>query len=191
MRAAAGATASPPFTPVNAAAARGIAQRDYVVTTLDESFRDEVLAHFLALDAEERALRFGHAVRNHTIEAYVAGIPFERHVMFGAYDTRLRLVGVGHLALAGQDEVRDETEFGVSVERAARRRGIAMTLMQCALAAARERDVRTFSLHFSSGNTAMHRIACAAGMTLQHAYGEVHGVLDLWACTIGRDGRAR
>lgn len=180
MRAATGAGASPPSAPANPAAARGIAQRDYVVTTLDESFRGEVLAHFLALDADERALRFGHAVRDRTIAAYVAGIPFERDVTFGAYDMRLRLVGVGHLALASQDTVQDEAEFGVSVERAARRRGIAMTLMQCALAAARERAVRTFSLHFSSGNTAMHRIACAAGMTLEHAYGEVHGVCDLW-----------
>lgn len=191
MRAAAGAGASPRTAPVDPAAAHGIARQDYVVTTLDESFRDEVLAHFLALDADERALRFGQTVRDPTIEAYVGGTPFERDVMFGAYDTRLRLVGVGHLALAGQDDARDESEFGVSVKREARRRGIAMTLTQCALAAARECAVQTFSLHFSSGNTAMHRIACATGMTLQRAFGEVHGVLDLRACAGGRNANVR
>ena len=166
-------------TGTDLATARGVAQRNFVVITLGVSLREDVLAHFLALDADERTLRFGHAVRDPTIKAYVSGIRFERDVIFGAYDTRLRLVGVGHLALTGSDDAQREAEFGVSVAREARRRGIGATLMRCALAAARERSVGTFSLHFNAGNTAMYRIARATGMTLQCAYGEMHGVVDL------------
>jgi hypothetical protein len=46
-------------------------------------------------------------------------------------------------------------------------------------AQSRERALGAFSLHFSSGNTAMYRLARATGMTLRHACGDMHGVLAL------------
>jgi hypothetical protein len=62
------------------------------------------------------------------VTRYVEGINFERDTVFGVYDRRLRLLGVGHLAFAPKESTRISgatikpvvAEFGVSVTAAAR-----------------------------------------------------------------------
>jgi RimJ/RimL family protein N-acetyltransferase len=158
--------------------ALGIAHRTYVVTPLAAPFRADVAAHLLELDTEDRAMRFGHAVRDRTIETYVAGMHFARDVVLGAHDTRLRLIGVAHLVFTGEAGQAREAEFGVSVRHDARGRGVGCSLFQAALGNARRQAVHAFSMHIVADNTAMLRIARRAGMTLHREYGEVRAVLD-------------
>lgn len=157
----------------------GITRQTYIVTPLSGFFRADVLAHLLALDASERTLRFGHAVRDHAIEAYVASMCFGRGEVFGAHDARLNLVGVGHLVVRGEPDQARHGELGLSVQREARGRGIGSALFQYALHAARAVTARTFSMQYAAENHAMHRIAHRAGMRRHCTYGEVHATLDL------------
>ena len=59
--------------------------------------------HFLALDAEDRRLRFGVSLNDDAVRAYVARIDFERDAALGVYDDALRLIGAAHVAKAKPD----------------------------------------------------------------------------------------
>lgn len=90
-----------------------------MVRELAANDRDALLAHFLALDDEDRLLRFGQIVPNHVIENYVRTMDFTRDTVFGVFDHQLELIGVGHLAYLPAQNDKRTAEFGVSVlERA-------------------------------------------------------------------------
>ncbi len=74
-----------------------------------------MLAHFLALDEDDRLLRFGQIVLDHVIENYVHNLNFANDIVFGA---SLELIGVGHLAYLPAEGDKRTAEFGVSVRKA-------------------------------------------------------------------------
>jgi hypothetical protein len=167
-----------PVRPGEAADA-DVAHRSVIVTPLDDRFRWTILGHLLSLDDADRILRFGNPVRDRTIETYVENIDFEQDRVVGAHDTQLALIGVGHLAFTGDPQMGLDCDFGMSVLRRARRRGVGSALFRQALAFAHTRAARRFSMHFLSHNAATLHIARRAGMKLQLSYGESHAVLDL------------
>src|SRR5260221_3206995 len=74
--------------------------------------------HLLALDSEDRRLRFGIPLGDAAIGAYIARIDFQRDAVFGIFDDQLALVGAAHLAHSP-----GHAELGVSVLPAHRGRG--------------------------------------------------------------------
>src|SRR4051812_17751462 len=70
------------------------------VKELSERDRRRLLMHFLALDDNDRLLRFGTVLPDELITRYVQRLDFSRDTVFGVYDDNLRLTGVGHLAFA-------------------------------------------------------------------------------------------
>lgn len=144
------------------------------VERLTEAERPLLLAHFLALPAADRALRFGTAVRARLIAAYVERIDFRRDTIFGVHDPRLALAGAMHVAL------RDgEAELGVSVLPAYRRRGIAGALFRRALEHARNRSARRVSVQWLSSNAAIARIAARLGVEVVAMGTETHARVEL------------
>ena len=131
------------------------------VQRLDERARGALLAHFLALSAGDRGLRFGMALAPETIAAYVGGIDLAGDAAFGVQDETGMLVGAAHLAFA-----RDLAEVGLSVLEAHRCRGIGTALFECAVTHARRRPTPRFIMHFHSGNAAIRRIARNIGMDI-------------------------
>ena len=92
------------------------------VKALGKRDRRRMLKHFLALDADDRLLRFGTVLPDEQIHAYVNKIDFSRDIVFGVVNRVFQLVGVGHLAFAPAAPGRSATtskgrvaEFGVSV----------------------------------------------------------------------------
>ena len=75
--------------------------------------------HFLALEPEDRRLRFGAAIGDATVRAYVKRIAFDRDTVFGVVDDNLRLLGVAHLA-----RLPGAAELGISVLKDHRLRGV-------------------------------------------------------------------
>ncbi|HKS58994.1 MAG TPA: hypothetical protein VJS12_27135, partial [Steroidobacteraceae bacterium] len=69
-----------------------------LVRELSSADRERLLSHFLALDEDDRLLRFGQVVPDHVIENYVRNINFSNDKVFGVFGNALELVGVGHLA---------------------------------------------------------------------------------------------
>src|SRR5690242_442339 len=107
------------------------------VKELSERDRRRLLMHFLALEDDDRLLRFGTVLPDELITRYVQMLDFSRDAVFGVYDNNFHLVGVGHLAFAPKEAMpalSNSThkarigEFGVSVLASARGLGIGTKL---------------------------------------------------------------
>jgi GNAT superfamily N-acetyltransferase len=136
--------------------------------------RARLLAHFLALQAEDRRLRFGLPLADATIADYVAGIDFGRDAMFGVFDDELNLAGAAHLARA-----EEHAELGVSVLPAHRGRGIGGALLERAHTHARNWGIGTLFMHCLTENAAMMHLARKQGMRIAAASGEADAHLAL------------
>ncbi|WMY08433.1 GNAT family N-acetyltransferase [Paraburkholderia phenoliruptrix] len=141
--------------------------------------RDRLLTHFLALDEDDRLLRFGQVVPDHVIENYVRAIDFTRDTVFGVFDDQLQLTGVGHLAYLPAEGDKRTAEFGVSVLESVRGQGIGSRLFERAAIRSRNTHVTTLYMHCLSRNSTMMHIAKKAGMKIEYAYGEADAYLTL------------
>ncbi|MGN6232143.1 MAG: GNAT family N-acetyltransferase [Trinickia sp.] len=150
-----------------------------LVRELTAGDREQLLAHFLALGDDDRLLRFGQAAPDHVIENYVRSIDFARDTVFGVYDHRLELVGVGHLAYLPADGDRRTAEFGVSVLERSRGIGVGSQLFERAAIRSRNTRVTTLYMYCLSRNTTMMHIAKKAGMKIEYAYGSADAYLTL------------
>lgn len=155
------------------------------VKELSEKDRHRILKHFLALEESDRLLRFGTYLPDAMIEKYVESIDFSRDKVFGVLSHHFRLVGVGHLAFsprASEDEASDKdkvAEFGVSVSKSARGKGVGSRLFERGAIHCRNDDVDTLYMHCLSSNQTMIHIAKKAGMEIHREYGEADAYLKL------------
>jgi RimJ/RimL family protein N-acetyltransferase len=150
-----------------------------LVRELSSTDRDRLLTHFLALDEDDRLLRFGQIVPDRVIENYVANIDFSRDKVFGVFDNQLQVVGVGHLAYLPPEGDKRTAEFGVSVLESARGRGVGSRLFERAAIRSRNTRVSTLYMHCLSRNSTMMHIAKKSGMKIEYAYGEADAYLSL------------
>lgn len=158
------------------------------VRALPERDRRRMLRHFLALSPEDRLLRFGSTLNDELVTRYVEHIDFKKDTVFGVFDQKLKLVGVGHLAFAPKESrssaldvtVKERiAEFGLSVSASARGMGVGSRLFQRAAIHCRNADVDTLYMHCLSSNQTMIRIARKAGMEIQRDHGEADAYLKL------------
>lgn len=150
-----------------------------MVRELAANDRDALLAHFLALDDEDRLLRFGQIVPNHVIENYVRTMDFTRDTVFGVFDHQLELIGVGHLAYLPSQNDKRTAEFGVSVLERARGKGVGTKLFERAAIRSRNTQVTTLYMHCLSRNATMMHIARKSGMRIEYDHGEADAYLSL------------
>jgi len=159
-----------------------------LVKSLAERDRRRVLRHFMALDRDDRLLRFGSVLPEPQLEAYVAKLDFTKDIVFGVYNRMFQLVGVGHLAFTSRDAHPDSmhytdkekvAEFGVSVSKSARGQGIGTRLFERAAIHCRNSDVDTLYMQCLSSNRTMMHIAKKAGMEIRREYGEADAHLHL------------
>ncbi|MFL9880136.1 GNAT family N-acetyltransferase [Herbaspirillum rhizosphaerae] len=158
-----------------------------LVKELSPRSRRHLLRHFLALEEKDRLLRFGTKLSDDLVTRYVEKIDFTRDTIFGVYDRKLRLLGVGHLAFAPRETspVSGATikarvaEFGVSVSAAARGMGVGTKLFERGAIHCRNADVDTLYMHCLSSNKVMMHIARKAGMEIHRDYGEADAYLKL------------
>ncbi|MFZ6862173.1 GNAT family N-acetyltransferase [Undibacterium sp. Ji67W] len=155
------------------------------VKELSEKDRHRILRHFLALEESDRLLRFGTYLPDAMVEKYVEGLDFSRDKVFGVMSHHFRLVGVGHLAFAPRSEKDEATdkdtvaEFGVSVSKTARGKGVGAKLFERGAIHCRNADVDTLYMHCLSSNQTMIHIAKKAGMEIHREYGEADAYLKL------------
>jgi GNAT superfamily N-acetyltransferase len=145
-----------------------------VTRELSRLERGKLLAHFLALDAEDRRLRFGLPASDDTIAGYVERIDFARDAVFGVFDDELNLAGVAHLARA-----EEHAELGVSVLPAHRGRGIGGALLERAHTHARNWGIGTLFMHCLAENAAMMHLARKQNMRIAAVGGEADAHLTL------------
>ena len=139
------------------------------IRSLGPRHRERIAAHLLALEVNDRFLRFGYPATDAQISKYVDMLDFEHDEVFGIFSRRLELIAMAHLAHAQTDQTpggAPASEFGVSVLPHARARGFGRRLFEHAMLHARNRGVETLFIHALSENTAMLKIARNAGATV-------------------------
>jgi RimJ/RimL family protein N-acetyltransferase len=124
-----------------------------------------VLSHLLALQTDDRYLRFGHIASDEQVARYVAQLNFDRDEIFGIFNRRLELVAMAHLAYLDDTTA---AEFGVSVQRRARGRGWGSHLFERAMLHARNRGIHTLIIHALGENAVMLHIARRAGAKVEN-----------------------
>ncbi|HWW06423.1 GNAT family N-acetyltransferase [Collimonas sp.] len=158
------------------------------VKELSRRARKRLLRHFLALSSGDRLLRFGSVLSDDLLSRYVENIDFSRDTVFGVYDRKLRLLGVGHLAFAPREALPSVSastskervaEFGVSVAASARGMGVGSRLFERAAIHCRNVDIDTLYVHCLASNKVMMHIAKKAGMAIHRDYGEADAYLKL------------
>ena len=154
------------------------------IRSLGPRHRERIAAHLMALDPQDRYLRFGYPARNDHIQRYVDGLDFARDDIFGIYNRKLELIGMAHLAFSHDPARPSCAEFGVSVLKKARGRGYGTRLFERAVVRARNEGVQMLFVHALSENTAMLKIARKAGAVLERAGSETDAYLRLPPATL-------
>lgn len=166
-----------PTSPSDAPAAGKVPKRllDWValIERLGEPDRDDLLRHFLVLDAEDRRLRFGSSVRDDHVRRYIGGLDFERSYVYGVRDTDGGWLGIGHL----QDEAPGHAELGLSVLPNARGHGLGAAIFRYAVAQASRNGSTRLYMHMLTSNRAILSIARNAGMHIESGGGEADAFL--------------
>lgn len=165
-----------------ASRARGCAQAS--VHRLRPREREAVRAHLRALDAQDRYLRFGYPATDAHIDRYVDALDFRRDELYAVTGADCRLVAVAHLAYLVDAARGLCVEFGVSVARSHRGRGLGSCLFRKAALHARNEGARFMMIHALSENAAMLQIARRAGAQLVRDGGESEAWLALPAATL-------
>lgn len=157
------------------------------IRRLARRHRQRILSHLLELHPPDRYLRFGHQATDEQIRRYVMSLDFERDQVFGIFNRRLKLISVAHLAYEVPQQVAGSAtmaEFGVSVAKSARGRGLGARLFERAVMHARNRRIDTLYINALTENTAMLKIARKAGATVVREGSESQAHLKLPAHTL-------
>ena len=154
------------------------------IRSLGPGHRERIAIHLMALDPQDRYMRFGYAATDEHIRRYVEGLDFERDDIFGIYNRKLELIAMAHVAFSQDPDHLACAEFGVSVLHKARGRGYGGRLFERAVIHARNEGVELLFIHALSENTAMLRIARNAGATLERAGSETDAHLRLPPATL-------
>lgn len=149
------------------------------IRSLSPRHRDRIIKHLLKLDARDRYLRFGYAASDEQVARYADHLDFDRDDIFGIFNRRLELIAMAHLAFAGHPEHEKCAEFGVSVLKTARGKGLGSRLFDRAVLHARTKDVTMMFIHALSENTAMLKIARKGGATVKRDGSESEAYLEL------------
>jgi len=123
--------------------------------------RPQLLIHLLALDSEDRRLRFAHPLSDDGVRHYVEGIDLTRDAVFVVNDTNLAIIGAAHLAR----EV-GQAQLGISVLPKCRRQGIGGGLLARCTARARNWGVRVMFMNCLVENAAMMHLARKQGLKI-------------------------
>lgn len=155
------------------------------VRQLGPRHRRMLQTHLLALDDADRLLRFGRVASDEQVRAYVEQMDFDRDLVFGIFNRRLRIVAMAHLAFDPEsDPDVAAAEFGVSVLARWRGRSLGAKLFDHAVLHARNRGAGALVLHIARANTPMLAIVRRAGAEVQFDGAEATARMDLPADTL-------
>ena len=156
------------------------------IRSLNSRQRPEIIRHLQALSLEDRQRRFGHAISDERISAYVQSMDFDHDAVFGVYDRSLRLSALVHLAFGEPQSLPEASaEFGISVLPRMRGRGVGALLFDHAMTLARNRSVHTLLIHLARDNAPMLNIVRKAGAGIAFSGGDALATLSLPADTLG------
>jgi GNAT superfamily N-acetyltransferase len=146
-----------------------------ITTRLRESDRAALANHFIALDGEDRRLRFGSNISDDGLREYVNRIAFDRDGVFAVHDDEGScLLAVIHVALGAKS-----AELGLSVASGHRGEGLGSALFLRAVTYLRNRGTPEVLVHCLTENGAMVHLARKNRMRIIPAGSETDARLAL------------
>lgn len=136
--------------------------------------RPALTTHLLALDAEDRRLRFGSTISDQRIADYVRRIRLDHDAVFVVTDDELAIVAAAHLARS--DEV---AEIGLSVLPGARGQGLGGALFARCITRARNWHLRALFSACLAENKTMTYLSRKHGLSGHATDGTAVGHLEL------------
>jgi len=136
--------------------------------------RELVKQHLRSLEGRDRYLRFGHALTDDSINAYVDGTWNGNNEWFGIVEDN-KAIAVVHVAIEGDNKA----ELGLSVDPAWRGKKLGQALFQRGLVFVRAQGVKDVFMHCLTENAAMKHIANKNHMMLFSSYGETDADLHI------------
>lgn len=165
---------------MNVAASVGRLWRAYVpIRSLGPAHAERMAWHLKQLDEHDRYLRFGFPAQDNNIDGYIERIDWAHDEVFGIFNRKLELVAMAHLAYGDANATPRNAEFGVSVLKSGRGKGLGSRLFDRAVTHARNHGVEILYIHALSENTAMLKIAKNAGASIERDGGEADAYLKL------------
>lgn len=149
-----------------------------LIAQLGSHHRGRVLEHLRRLSERGLWLRFGYAVTDDALRAYVRKLHFSRDAIFGIFDEAADVLALGHLGF-NKNTSSTTAEFGLSVLPQARRRGFGLRLLQRAAVHARNRGATNLVMTYVPENDALKSLAQRAGMQLVSDVYEPRAFLSL------------
>ena len=134
----------------------------------------QLVTHLLALNAEDRRLRFAHALSDDGVCHYVEGIDLTRDAVFVVTDSDLAIIGAAHLARED-----GHAQFGMSVLPQNRGQGIGGALLARCAARARNWGVRVMFMNCLVENAAMMHLAHKQGLKIAVSGAEAEAFVRL------------
>ena len=150
-----------------------------IIRSLGPRHREQIAKHLLALDKNDRYLRFGHIATDEQIQLYVESLNFKRDNIFGIYNSRLDLIAMAHLAYSLDRTLDYCAEFGVSVLVHARGKGYGKLLFERSITHAKNEGVKMIFIQALTENIAMLNIAKHAGARVENDGSESNAYLLL------------
>lgn len=136
--------------------------------------RSRLLAHLLALDSEDRRLRFGQVLSDDGIRQYTDSIDLSRDAVFVSTDDELVIVGAAHLA-----REEDHAQLGVSVLAKSRGQGIGEALLERCASRTRIWGVRILFMNCLVENAPMMHLARKQGLRIVSSGAEAEAFVRL------------
>lgn len=136
--------------------------------------RGEYARHLLALDVEDRRLRFSSPRSDDAILDYVSKIDLDRDAILVVHDADLDVVGAAHLARGP-----GYAEVGVSVLPGHRGRGVGGALLERARLHARNWGVAELFTHCAADNRGMMQLAKKHGLRAVVERGEADAYAEV------------
>lgn len=119
--------------------------------------------HLLQLDDESKFLRFGHHIREETINQLCDKFEADpkNHIIFVIEDNDLNVVGAGHVSLENNG-----LELAFSVHREYQNRGMGSSLMKRCVEWCQNRGIKGGCMVCLSHNTAIKKLASKHGILI-------------------------
>lgn len=145
-----------------------------LIDRLQDAHRPGLRAHFLALEPDDRRLRFGVVVSDSHIGNYVDAIDFAASHVYGVSDGVGGWLGIGHLSQAA-----GVAELGLSVLPQARSKGLGGAVFRYAVVQASRDGASRLYMHCLTSNRAILSIARSAGMSIGSSGSESDAYLQV------------
>lgn len=140
----------------------------FIIKRLNSSHKEKIKEHFLRLDKESRYSRFCFHIKDENIVSYVEKIKFDDNGIFGIFDEKLNIIGLGECVV---DPKIDLAEVAFSVEPGYQGNGLGSKLMERIVRFAKSKGKHHLEMNCLRTNQKSMYIAKKFGLQVQHQMG--------------------